>query len=118
MQKNICMTTKWIFHTLFIMIIGAGLNACSFLPKKHFPLSSISIETQTLVAQQQWQLVYVDEHYSLQVIVERTPTHWQWIMLNNLGQRLATARICACSFRYRLRGRFLPHQISIIKSVS
>ncbi len=84
---------KGILPALLLTLIVVGLSACSFLPARHFPLSSVTSETQTRVAQQQWQLHYNKELYSLQVIVERTPAHWQWIMLNNLGQRLATATV-------------------------
>lgn len=65
------------------------LCACSSLPVKHFPLAPATGEAQ--VVQQQWQLSYRQAHYSLQVIIESAPDHWQWIAINNLGQRLATA---------------------------
>ncbi len=84
---------KLCLTILYLLSIVIGLSACSIFPSKHFPLSSATSETQTQVAQQQWQLSYDKEQYSLQVVVERTPTHWQWIMLNNLGQRLATATV-------------------------
>lgn len=48
-------------------------------------------DTQMRVAQQQWQVQQGNQHYVLDVIVERSAGHWRWIMLNNLGQRLATA---------------------------
>ncbi len=84
---------KLCLTILYLLSIVISLSACSIFPSKHFPLSSATSETQTQVAQQQWQLSYDKEQYSLQVVVERTPTHWQWIMLNNLGQRLATATV-------------------------
>lgn len=84
---------KEVLQTLCLTSVVVALGACGFLPAKNFPLSSVTSEAHTVVAQQQWQLHYNKEQYSLQVIVERTPTHWQWIMLNNLGQRLATATV-------------------------
>ena len=75
---------------LFIFIM---LTGCSSLSEKHFPLSSLTSDAQTHVAQQQWQINQGNEHFSLQVIVERTPERWQLIMMNNLGQRFATALI-------------------------
>ena len=90
---QIFLIKKNALPALLLTVLMVGVSACSFFSAKHFPLSSGTSETETLVAQQQWQLVYNEEQYSLQVIVERTPTHWQWIMLNNLGQRLATATV-------------------------
>jgi hypothetical protein len=84
---------KKICQSLLLILLAVSISACSFFPMKKFPLSSVTHETRTLAAQQQWQLSYNNEHYLLQVILERTPIHWQWIMLNNLGQRLATATI-------------------------
>ncbi|MES2822116.1 MAG: DUF3261 domain-containing protein [Pseudomonadota bacterium] len=84
---------KKILQSLLLILVADALSGCSFLAMKKFPLSSMTSETRTSAAQQQWQLSYNDEQYLLQVIVERMPTHWQWIMLNNLGQRLATATV-------------------------
>ncbi len=92
------MTRARVLRLLFVVLVAVFFNACSFFPARHFParhfpLSSVSVEAQNVVAQQQWQLSYEKKLYSLQVIIERTPIDWQWIMLNNLGQRLATARV-------------------------
>ncbi|MES2673041.1 MAG: DUF3261 domain-containing protein [Pseudomonadota bacterium] len=84
---------KRILQSLRLIVLAVALSACSFVTMKNFPLSSMTSETQTAAAQQQWRLSYNDEQYLLQVIVERKSTHWQWIMLNNLGQRLATATV-------------------------
>lgn len=50
-----------------------------------------SSDSQVHVAQQQWQVQQGTDSYALEVVVERGANYWRWIMLNNLGQRLATA---------------------------
>lgn len=90
---------KKIWQSLLLIVVAVAVSACSFLAMKNFPLSSMTSETGTSAAQQQWQLSYNDEQYLLQVIVERTPNHWQWIMLNNLGQRLATATVTGAEIK-------------------
>lgn len=68
-------------------------SACSHFAGTNFPLSSVSSESRTHIAQQQWQLTYKDKQYLFQVMVERSVDHWQWIMLDNLSQRLATVSV-------------------------
>jgi Protein of unknown function (DUF3261) len=65
-------------------------SACQFAPKK-FPLLSVTSDGQAVAAQQQWLYTHANEHFALQVVVERSADHWHWVMMNNLGQRIATA---------------------------
>lgn len=72
-----------------------NIGACSFIPEQHFKLLPTTSVMETQVAQQQWLIRYADQDYSLAVVVECGAQSWQWIMLNNLGQRLATASVIA-----------------------
>ena len=75
----------------FILAIFFCLSACSLFQPKPKNLLAHTSDTQTIVAQQQWQLIHAQERYLLQVFVERNADHWQWVLMSNLGQRLVTA---------------------------
>jgi hypothetical protein len=75
---------------LFLVIALLALGACSTLNRSDFTLLTATSDQQVRVAQQQWHVQQGTKDYSVDVIVERHAAHWRWIMLNQLGQRLAT----------------------------
>ncbi len=75
----------------FIVTLICYLSACSLFQPKPKNLLAHTSDTKTIVAQQQWQLIHEQERYLLQVFVERSADHWQWVLMSNLGQRLVTA---------------------------
>lgn len=79
---------------VLVFVSSLLLGACSILGdntgSKDFKLLVTSTDTQQRIARQQWQVQQGDKQYSLEVVVERNANDWRWIMLNNLGQRLAT----------------------------
>lgn len=87
------------FIPVLLVVSLLMLEACSVLGNKtgprDFNLLVASSDAQIHVAQQQWQLQQGDDLYVLDVVVERGADYWRWIMLNNLGQRLATAEASA-----------------------
>jgi len=74
-----------------LLILFLTLGACTTVKRGDFTLLNTSSDQQTRVAQQQWQVQQGEKKYSLEVIVERSASHWRWIMLNQLGQRVVTA---------------------------
>lgn len=74
--------------TLTLLLLGA----CSLLGQsgREFALLTTHSSPQPRIAQQQWQLQQGDSRYALEVVAELYPDRWQLILLNNLGQRLAT----------------------------
>jgi hypothetical protein len=84
-NKNPAVITR-----LLVLIAFLALGACSTLKRSDFTLLTTSSDQQMRVAQQQWLLHQGEKNYSLEVIVERSANHWHWIMLNQLGQRVAT----------------------------
>lgn len=73
-----------------LLIALWALGACAAIKRSDFTLLTSSSDPQVRVAQQQWLVHQGEKNYSLAVIVERSANHWRWIMLNQLGQRLAT----------------------------
>lgn len=73
---------------LFIALVA--LSGCSSLKRSDFSLLTWSSDQQVRVAQQQWLVQQGKQEYALEVIVERSADHWRWIMLSQLGQRVAT----------------------------
>jgi len=88
-KKYLRLNPKIMLQILFCLLL-ANISACSWLQPKTNNLLAITSDTQTRVAQQQWRLTYEQQQYLLQVIVERSADHWQWVLMNSLGQRLAT----------------------------
>lgn len=80
-----------IIMRLFLLVTLSMLGACSTFKRSDFALLTTSSDEQVRVAQQQWQIQQGAKNYSLEVIVERGASHWRWIMLNQLGQRVVTA---------------------------
>lgn len=83
----------WRLYVLGVMI--CGLYACSLLPAKSFVLLPANENGSVQIAQQQWQLNDGEKTYTFQVVIERGHGDWQWIMLNQFGQRVATASMKA-----------------------
>jgi hypothetical protein len=79
----------------FLLLIICSLSACSLFQSKPKNLLTTTSDKQNVVAQQQWQLIHAQERYLLQVFVERNADHWQWVLMSNLGQRLATVSATA-----------------------
>jgi Protein of unknown function (DUF3261) len=75
----------------FTLALMCCLSACSLFQPTPQNLLTHTSDTQTIVAQQQWQLIHQQERYLVQVFVERSADHWQWVLMSNLGQRLVTA---------------------------
>lgn len=73
---------------LFIALLA--LSGCSSFKRSDFSLLTRSSDPQVHVAQQQWRVQQGNQEYALDVIVERSADHWRWIMLSQLGQRVAT----------------------------
>jgi hypothetical protein len=85
------MITRLNYYTyVLLFILCSALSGCGIFQSKPNYLLTNTSEQTTVVSQQQWQLYYQNNIYTLQVINERYPDHWQWIMVNNLGQRLVT----------------------------
>lgn len=80
---------SWL-QKLILLIASLMLGACSFLSHRNFALLTTTSDSQVRVAQQQWRIQKGEDNYSLEIIVERSTNHWRWIVLNNLGQRIAT----------------------------
>lgn len=80
-----------LLHRCFILALICSLSACSLFQPKPKNLLAHTSDTQAIVAQQQWQLIHEQERYLVQVFVERTADHWQWVLMSSLGQRLVTA---------------------------
>ncbi len=74
----------------FLLMVLLALGACSTMSRSDFSLLATSSDAQLRIAQQQWQITRGTDSYAVEVIVERSATQWRWIMLNQLGQRLAT----------------------------
>ncbi|HEY8940850.1 MAG TPA: DUF3261 domain-containing protein [Cellvibrio sp.] len=94
--KKISTITPGAVTRVLLLVIFFALGGCSLfnsnnLKSKDFTLLVASSDPQVRVAQQQWQVQQGADNYALEVVVERGPHYWRWIMLNNLGQRLATA---------------------------
>lgn len=73
-----------------LLIALVVLSGCSSLKRNDFSLLTRSSDQQVRVAQQQWLVQQGNQEYALEVIVERSADHWRWIMLSQLGQRVAT----------------------------
>ncbi|WP_062058277.1 DUF3261 domain-containing protein [Cellvibrio sp. OA-2007] len=73
-----------------LLIALVALGGCSGLKRSDFTLLTRSSDQQIHVAQQQWLVQQGQQEYTLEVIVERSADHWRWIMLSQLGQRVAT----------------------------
>lgn len=80
-----------VITRLLLVIVVVALSGCATLTPTDFTLLTSSSDQQLRVAQQQWLVHQGEKDYSLEVIVERSGSHWRWIMLNQLGQRLITA---------------------------
>jgi len=76
--------------TGLLLIALVVLSGCSGLKHSDFTLLTRSSDRQVHVAQQQWLVQQGNQEYALEVIVERSADHWRWIMLSQLGQRVAT----------------------------
>lgn len=75
---------------LYLLFTLLALGGCSTFSSKDFTLLTTTSDQQVRVAQQHWQVQHGSKAYAVEVIVERSATQWRWIMLNPLGQRLAT----------------------------
>ncbi len=84
-----------IFIRHLMLTIICCLSACSLFQPKPKNLLAITSDAQTIVAQQQWQIIHEQERYLVQVFVERNADHWQWVLMSSLGQRLVTASATA-----------------------
>jgi hypothetical protein len=81
----------WKLFSIYLLSVGLlALSGCQSLQQQRFSLLPRSSSTLKVAAQQQWQFVRDNERYALQVIVERSADQWQYIVMNNLGQRIAT----------------------------
>jgi hypothetical protein len=80
-----------------VIIFLLQLSACSWINFNSKQLLTQAPHTQPRSAQQLWQLDWQQERYLLTVVSEIKQQGWQWVMLNALGQRLATVnRIQSC----------------------
>ncbi|HWV16381.1 MAG TPA: DUF3261 domain-containing protein [Cellvibrio sp.] len=82
---------------ILLCLLLASSTACSWLPVQSAHLLTSCSDSQLYVAQQQWQVRDGQQQYLLQVAIERGADHWQWVLMDNLGQRLVTARAKAGS---------------------
>lgn len=82
---------------ILLCLLLASSAGCSWLRAKPESLLASCSDSQLYVAQQQWQLRVGQQQYLLQVAIERGADHWQWVLMDNLGQRLVTARAKAGS---------------------
>ncbi len=84
-----------ILHTYFVMLVFIiGASGCSMF--KPLPvLAAIEPAVCPSASQQQWALSWEEQQSRLMVVTQcnETPegTRWQWYLLNQLGQRIATA---------------------------
>lgn len=76
---------------ILLCLLWLSLSACSLWQAKPKDLLTVSSDAQRYVAQQQWRVNDGAQQYLLQVIVERGADHWQWVLMDSLGQRLVTA---------------------------
>lgn len=66
------------------------LSGCSSLPaKKYQPMMDVA-HLPSFVATQQWDIKFKQKDFHAQIVVQTIDNGWQWIVLNDFGQRQAS----------------------------
>lgn len=74
----------------WLLLVPLLLSACSFLSAPRFANVSSNSEYSLLVAQQQWRVGRGGSDYRLQAMVQIDDARWTLVLMDTLGQRLAT----------------------------
>jgi hypothetical protein len=88
---------RW--HRLVLLSVLFVITGCVHTPVA--PIRATTPITAPSVVQQQWHITRDDEQIAVGVVIEQSPTHWQWIMMNSLGQRVATVTSNGTTIDYR-----------------
>lgn len=78
-------TLKLSFAVILMCVSG-----CAFFQLSRVPLLSNNSEYSLLVAQQQWHVTRAGKDYRLQTVVQIEEHRWTLVVMDSLGQRLAT----------------------------
>lgn len=77
---------RWLMVSVLLMLV----SGCAIFSARPLPLLASNSHYELLVAQQQWHVRADGTDYRLQAIMQINDTQWTLVLLDSLGQRIAT----------------------------
>jgi Protein of unknown function (DUF3261) len=75
---------------LLLSLVLLLLSGCSVAPSKKYQPMSDATHLETFVVMQQWDINIKGKEFHAQIVAQSIEGGWQWILLNDFGQRQAS----------------------------